>query len=96
MCGGVFWFFCSLVCGCCGCPCSVVGVWVLWIDLEVFFFGFPMWFLAVWCLEGEFVVSFVRFVDDLVQVFCGESLLGGGCCVCVPACRKWFVARYAA
>ena len=43
---------------------------------------FPLWFLAVRCLEGEFVVSFVRFVDDLVQVFCGESLLGGGCCVC--------------
>ena len=46
------------------------------------FFCFPLWFLAVRCLEGEFVVSFVRFVDDLVQVFCGESLLGGGCCVC--------------
>ena len=34
-------------------------------------------------------------MDDLVQVFCGESLLGGGCCVCTcvsevvrgPVCR---------
>ena len=34
-------------------------------------------------------------MDDLVKVFCGESLLGGGCCVCTcvsevvcgPMCR---------
>ena len=45
-------------------------------------FCFPLWFLAVRCFEGEFVVPFVRFVDDLVEVFCGEFLLGGGCCVC--------------
>ena len=37
---------------------------------------FPLWFLAVQVFKGEFVVTFVRFVDDLVKVFCCESLLG--------------------
>lgn len=63
----------------------VVGVWVCWVVFKVFFFAFPLWFLAVRCLEGELVAPFVRFADDLVKVFCGEFLLGGGCCVCVPA-----------
>ena len=58
-------------------------------------FGFSRWFwgtfcfaafsfllAVVWGLEGEFVVAFVRLVDDLVQVFCGELLLGVGGCVC--------------
>ena len=43
---------------------------------------FPLWFLAVQVVKGEFVVTFVRFVDDLVKVFCCESLLGSGCSVC--------------
>ena len=47
-----------------------------------FFSGSSLRTFAMRRLEREFVVPFVRFVDDLVQVFRGESLLGGGCCVC--------------
>ena len=43
---------------------------------------FPLWFLAVRRFKGKFVVTFIRFVDDLIKVFCCESLLGSGCCVC--------------
>ena len=47
-----------------------------------FFASSPFRAFAVRGLEGELVVAFVRLVDDLVQVFSGESLLSGGCCVC--------------
>ena len=43
---------------------------------------FPLWFLVVRVFKGELVVTFIRFVDDLVKVLCCESLLGSGCGVC--------------
>ena len=43
---------------------------------------FPLRVFPLRVFQGEFVLTFVCFVDNLVKVFCGESLLGGGCCVC--------------
>jgi hypothetical protein len=42
LCCVVFWIFCSLVCGCCGRSCFVVGVWVFSVVLEIFFWWFSL------------------------------------------------------
>ena len=67
------------------CVCVVVGSGLLpgWRFVESFWGSFfPLWFLPLWVLNGKFVITFIRFVDDLIKVFCGEFLLGSGCCVC--------------